>query len=235
MAKHFGINMNIFEQPNSGSLRSIIGFLVDNKLTELRQYISTVGDAFKSKLDELGEDFDEKTKGMTDAQQQYYAESEAGEAFQLAEDFPALMWQTTFLQMYFILEHSILDLCETVRGAKDIEDPVTNGKDRGITAAQKFLTKIGVKFPFEGPDHGPRWRDLRQMNELRNIFAHRMGQIYDSPSQELKKFIERKNASIKIDSSDCITIKEEFCIEAIELARSFFADVLAAVPDEMLP
>jgi len=58
----------------------------------LRQYVSTVGDAFKSQLHELGADFDEKTKGMTDAQRQWYVEWEGEEAFQLAEDFPALMW-----------------------------------------------------------------------------------------------------------------------------------------------
>lgn len=226
---------DILGQPHCGSLRIIIGFLFDNKLTELQQYVSTVGDAFKSKLDELGADFDEKTKDMTDAQRQWYVEWEAGEAFQLAEDFPALMWQTAFIHMYFVLEHSVLDLCETIRGATGIADAVTNGKDKGITAAQKFLTKAGVKFPFEGPDHGPRWRDLQQMNELRNIFAHRMGQIHDVPSQELKKFIERKKASIGIDTVGRITLKEEFCLDAIELARDFFADVLAAVPDEMIP
>lgn len=226
--------MGMFEHPNNGSLRFIIGFLFDDKLVELRQYVSTVGDAFDSKRAKLGEDFDEKTKDMTPAQQHWYGQWEAGEAFQLAEDFPALMWQTSFIHMYFLLEHSILDLCATVRRAKGITDPVT-GKDKGITAAQKFLTKAGVKFPFEGPVHGPRWRDLQQMNELRNIFAHRMGQIRDEPSEELKKFIERKKGSIEIDSIGRITLKEEFCLEAIELARQFFADVLAAVPDEMIP
>ena len=227
--------MDIFEQPNCGSLRNIIGFLFENKLTELRQYVSTVGEAFNSKLDELGADFEEKTKGMSDAQRQWYSEWEAGEAFQLAKDFPALMWQTAFIHMYFILEHSILDLCETVRRAEGIADPVTNGRDKGIAAARKFLTKAGVTFPFEGPDHGPRWRDLQQLNELRNIFAHRMGQIHDVPSQELNSFIERKGSSIEIDSTGRITLTEKFCLEAIQLAREFFADVLDAVPDEMIP
>lgn len=226
----------MFGHPKVGSLRYIISFLFDNKLTELRQYVHTVGEAFENKLNELGKDFDEKTKDMTPEQHQWYVEWEGGEAFQLAQDFPALMWQTAFIHMYFVLEHSILDLCETVRGAKGITDhPVTNGKDKGITAAQKFLTKAGVRFPFEGSVHGPRWRDLQQMNELRNIFAHRMGQIHDVPSEELKKFIKRKKGSIEIDSIGRITLKEQFCLEAIELAREFFADVLAAVPDEMIP
>ena len=109
------------------------------------------------------------------------------------------------------------------------------GKDKGITAAQKFLTTAGVKFPFEGPVHGPVWRDLQQMNELRNIFAHRMGQTYDQPSEELKKFIDRRKDKIKIDSIAHITLTEGFCLEAIEVARKMFADVLAAVPDEFIP
>jgi hypothetical protein len=53
--------MDMLGQPHCGSLRDIIGLLFDNKLTELRQYVSTVGDAFKSKLNELGADFDENT------------------------------------------------------------------------------------------------------------------------------------------------------------------------------
>ena len=151
----------------------------------------------------------------------------------MAEDFPALMWQTAFIHMYFVLEHSIIDLCETVRVAKGMSAPVTNVK--GITTAQKFLTKAGVKSPFEVPDHGRRWRDLQQMNELSNIFAHRIGQMPVEPSEEPKKFIERKKASIAIDSMGRITLKEEFCLDAIVLASEFFADVLATVPDEMIP
>ncbi len=226
--------MGMFGQPNTGSLRFIIGWVFDNKLTELKQYVDTVNEAFQNKLDKLGDDFEEKTKDMTPAQRDWYAESEAGEAFQLAEDFPALMWQTAFIHMYFVLEHSLLDLCETVRREKNILGPVA-GKDKGITAAQKFLTTAGVKFPFEGPVHGPVWRDLQQMNELRNIFAHRMGQTYDQPSEELKKFIDRRKDKIKIDSIAHITLTEGFCLEAIEVARKMFADVLAAVPDEFIP
>ncbi|MFO0944053.1 MAG: hypothetical protein U0930_25235 [Pirellulales bacterium] len=52
------------------------------------------------------------------------------------------------------------------------QTPVTNGKDKGITAAQKFLKKAGVKFPIEGPDNGPWWRDS---NHGGNV------QVSDSP------------------------------------------------------
>jgi DNA-binding ferritin-like protein (Dps family) len=208
--------------------------MFDNKLTELKQYVSTVDEAFKNKLDKLGEDFEEYTKEMTPAQRDWYAEWEAGEAFQLAEDFPALMWQTAFIQMYIIFEHSILDLCEMVRRANRITEQVT-GQDKGITAARKFLTKAGVKCPIDGPMNGPIWRDLRQMNELRIIFIHRMGQIYDKPSDELREFVERKKETIKIDSIGRITLTEKFCLEAIELVRKFYAEVLAAVPDESIP
>ena len=217
-----------------GSLRAIMGWMFDNKLTDLKQYVSTVDEAFKNKLDTLGKDFEEYTKDMTPEQRDWYAEWEAGEAFQLAEDFPALMWQTAFIQMYITFEYSILDLCERVRRAKRIPEPVT-GKDKGITAAQKFLTKAGVKCPIDGPLNGPIWRDLQQMNELRNVFVHRMGQIYDEPSNELVNFIERKKAAIKIDSIGRITLTEGFCLEAIELVRTFFADVLAVVPDDLIP
>ena len=45
--------MDILGQPHSGSVRSVIDFVFNDKLNELRQYVSIVGDAFKSKLDEL--------------------------------------------------------------------------------------------------------------------------------------------------------------------------------------
>ena len=226
--------VDMFGLENVGSLRNIIGWTVDNKLVELAQYVSTVNEALKGKLEKLGADFDKKTKGMTPAQRNWHAQWEADEEYQLADDFPALMWQTAFIHMYFVLEHSLLNLCQIVKGANNIEGAVT-GSDKGIMAAKKFLTKAGVKFPCEGKDHGPVWRDLQQMNELRNIFAHRMGHIQDKPSEELKKLINRKKGTIEIDSIGRITLKEEFCLEAIELARNFFIAVLAAVPDDKLP
>ncbi len=225
----------MLRQPIAGSLRPIIWFVFDNKLTELSQYVSTVGSALKEKLARLGDDFDENTKDMTPAQRNWYAEMEAGDAFQLAEYFPALIWQTAFIQMYFILESSIINLCKTVRSEGGFTNPVT-GKHKGLVAAQKFLTTVvGVSFPFEGAVHGPIWNELLRMNELRNIFAHRMGQIHDVPSPELKKYIGRKNALIEVDSAGQITVTEQYCLEAIETARRFFADVLAAVPDRLIP
>ena len=46
-----------------GSLRPIISFCFDEKLTELRQSVTTVLDALKEKLEVLGDDFDKKNKG----------------------------------------------------------------------------------------------------------------------------------------------------------------------------
>ena len=62
--------MDMLKLPNCGRLRNVIRILFDNELTELGQYVRTVGDAFKSKRDELGADFDKNTKNMTDAQRQ---------------------------------------------------------------------------------------------------------------------------------------------------------------------
>ncbi len=111
--------MGIFGQPYTGSLRLIIKWGFENKLVELRQNVCTVNKVIQKKLETLGEDFEEKTQDMTPSQRNWYTEREAGEGFQLAEDFPALMWQSAFIRMYFILEYGVFDLCKTVRHGKN--------------------------------------------------------------------------------------------------------------------
>lgn len=224
----------MFDHSNSGTLRNVISFVFDNKLVELEQYVSIVNDALMGKLEELGRDFDEKTKGLTDGERSWYAWWDGDLESRLASDFPALMWQTAFIHLYVILEHSLLDLCKKIRDANGITDAVT-GQHKGIKAAQKFMTAAGLKFPIEGKVHGPVWRDCQNMNELRNIFIHRMGQIFDEPSDELKQYIDRKKGMIGIDSLGRITVNEQYCREAIEIVRTFFNAVLGAVPDDKLP
>lgn len=217
----------------SGSGRPIIQWVFTRKLTELRHYMRTVQEAFKNKLRSMDEEFERETNGLTDAQKSWYAEHYSGDAFLFEDDFPELMWVTAFLHAYFHLEHSLTSLCEGLGAACKIETKVP--RRGGIRSAQSFLKNdAGIDFPFEGAVHGPMWRDIKQMNELRNKLVHAMGHIPDEPDEELKNYIQRQNGSLEIDDLGRIKLKEEFCFEAIDIIERFFLAVLAAVPDNKL-
>jgi hypothetical protein len=214
------------------------------ELNDLRTYIETIQTALQEKADAHGDEWDRKTKGMSPELRNHYAQFEADTEFQLIEDFPALLWRTTFMHLYFHLEHSLIQLCKAVKVAGKFQEEITNGRDKGIIAAQKFLKNVAkVNFPNEGPVHGPIWRDILQMNELRNLFAHSMGQVEFDPTrkpteelpEELKLYIARKNGLIKIDGIGRISFNEGYCLQAIELVRKFFQAVLDAIPDNLLP
>jgi hypothetical protein len=217
---------------NSGAnMRWLLGLFFDHQLNELRDYIRTIEKALSERFDEFENEINQRTEEMSQEQKGQYVEIMADDAFQLADRFPSMVRKTSFVFLYGLFEHSLLNLCDLVRKYGQFKESATDGGDKGITAAQNYLKSVAnVKFP----DQSPEWNEIRRLAQIRNCLVHGQGRIKGEPSKAILAYIRRKSGMIELYGMNELKLNAVFCDDAIKVIRKFFAAVLHSVPDELL-
>ncbi len=220
MAKVCGVNM-----------RHMLDHFFNDELNELGEYIKTIEDALNKKLDEFGDDIHRRTEEMSPEEKDQYVEMMTDDAFQLADRFPSMVRKTAFVFLYGLFEYALLNLCGHVKKYGKFEVGATDGKDKGITAAQVYLKNVAkVKFP----DQSREWNEIKQMAEIRNLYSHRQGRVKGEASKALLAYIKKKKGLIELSGMNEIKFNAGYCEDSIEVVRKSFAAVLKAVPDDLL-
>lgn len=211
--------------------RWMLDLFFNDELNDLREYVETIEGALSKKFDEFGDDIEHRTEGMSKEQRDEYVEMMTDNAFRLADRFPSMVRKTAFVFLYGLFEHSLLNLCGHVKNYGQFKESATGGRDKGITAAQKYLKSVAkVKFP----DQTREWGEIDQMAKIRHLFAHGQGRVKGEPTKALLQYIKKKKGLIELTGMNEIKLNAGYCEDAIEVIRRFFAATLKAVPDDLL-
>lgn len=220
MEKYYGVHMG-----------QIVDHLFQHELNELGEYIETIEGALNKKFKEFGDSISRTMASMSEYQKSEYMEWVSDDAFRLADQFPSMVRKTSFVFLYGLFEHTLLNLCRHVKKYGKFKEKVTGGSDKGITAAKVFLKTVAkVKFP----DQSREWNDITMMAEIRNLLAHRQGRVKGDPSKALLAYMKKQKGLIELTGANEIKFNEGYCQNAIEVIRTFFAALLKQIPDDLL-
>jgi len=144
---------------------------------------------------------------------------------QFGNVFPNILWRTTFLHSYFLLESSLNQICKNIQEAEDHQLSLKDISGAGIQRACKYLRKVcNIALPFDTVF----WTELQDFNKVRNIFVHSDGEVEKSNQEVIK--ITSKYEGLKIGDFDklglsSLEISKEFTIYALHSIDSFFHDL----------
>jgi len=208
------------------------GFLVGIELDHLKDCIETVNKSFEEAFERLGERVSEQTKGLSPEKANELAEWFAGDAFNLKEHFPAYTNSAMFVALYSYLEHELLQICKKLEQAKV---PIKIKERGGIQDHRKSLVDAGIKFP----EKSPEWKEICKLQHVRNVIAHRRGYVKrpkkgeprdpkDRDVQVIRHLARKKSARLK--GADQVELQAAFCLEFIEVIRSFIEKLVKRLP-----
>ena len=146
---------------------------------------------------------------------------------QLGEMFPNILWRTTFLHSYFLLESSLDQICKNVQKAEDENISLKDMAGNGIHRSSLYLKKVhNVLTPFETE----AWRVILRLNKIRNIFVHADGNA-DIANKELYGLADSIPGLSCLESFDSenlsLSISKEFTTYALDKIEEFFYDLSA--------
>jgi hypothetical protein len=133
--------------------------------------------------------------------------------------FPDILWRTTFLHCYFLLELSLNNVCKNLQQTEDFRIVLTDIAGNGISRASTYLKKVcNITEPFT--DH--IWRKLLDFNKLRNIFVHVDGLAARKTAVELAK--RNEGLLVAVIDFDLIAIRfsKTFTLNALQTIDDFF-------------
>lgn len=138
---------------------------------------------------------------------------------QFGSIFPNILWQTTFLHSYFLLESALDQVCKNLQQTENYKVGLSDVAGNGIFRASVYLKKVcDISKPFSDST----WGKLNDYNKLRNIFVH------GEPLVDRKKAVElaTRNEGLLIAPIDsdkiALLFSKEFNLKALQTIGSFF-------------
>ena len=144
---------------------------------------------------------------------------------QFGHIFPNILWRTTFLHSYFLLESSLDQICKNVQESENHNLTLKDISGRGIQRASLYLRKVcKVTIPFETKN----WIELQDFNKIRNLFVHSDG-VVEKTNQDIIK-IAAKYGGIKLSDFDnygssFLEISKDFTVYALNCIDFFFQSI----------
>lgn len=198
-AYHFFFNHGLFEEIMSFEdfISSIDGFIKE-KLVSIRARDSNEDDAYNPRFD-------------TEHQ------------FEVV--FPYILWRTTFLHSYFVLESALDQVCKNVGEAEDYVLTLKDISGQGIQRASTYLRKVcKVTMPFETD----KWKKLQDFNKVRNAFVHSDG-VVDKSNKDIIRIAAEYDGITLSEFDDFgvafLTISKDFTLYSLKTIEQFFQDI----------
>lgn len=213
------------------NLKYILRMVLDLQANQLREYADTLESALAREFKAFEKRVEEQAEKMDAETRDSFYEAQTDSAFNLANHFPSMACQTTFIATYSFFEHQLMAIAEHVQVCKGYGIGPHDLREKGIFAAKKYLTQMcGIAFPSKEPE----WQDIRAYNRIRNVLVHELGKLKPGDSsKDIRAYIARKPA-IQIDNHEQLSLTMPFCVEAISAAHRFLNKVLDAISDEDL-
>ena len=151
---------------------------------------------------------------------------------QFGHIFPNILWRTTFLHSYFILESSLDQICKNIQEAENHNLTLKDISGRGIQRASLYLRKVcRVTIPFDTKN----WIELQDFNKIRNLFVHSDGVVERTNLDIIR--IASKYKGIKLGDFDnnvvsFLEISKGFTIYSLNCIESFFQSIYLNIRSE---
>jgi hypothetical protein len=150
--------------------------LIDYELDQMSRYLDLVQESLQRNYDQLEARYTEIGGAWNDDYEDSFVEA--------TQEFPQLLLLSFIVIWYSFAEQKLLELCEELKlrisfGAKENEN-----FDKGIRRARKFLLR-GRNYEID-VDH---WRELIEINRLRNYIVHDGKRITNSHVKPDRQFV----------------------------------------------
>lgn len=163
-----------------------------------------------------------------DAEVEAYLNEHAHIYDALSEHYPSMIRQAMFVSAYGRLEHLLNELCLRLQEERKLPITLKDLKGAGLQRAQQYLKKVcGLAFP----DDGATWATITALAELRNVIAHREGDLKKS-DKKAWRYVEDHGDLVKLDPDHRLLFAEGFVPSVLDTFAAFMAQVYAVLPDD---
>jgi hypothetical protein len=168
-------------------------------------------------------------KELAEKSEQKAASEELNPVFnpeaQFGSIFPNILWRTTFLHSYFLLESSLDQICKNIQEAENYSLLLKDINGRGIQRASLYLRKVcGITSPFDTQ----YWSELQDFNKIRNLFVHADG-VVEKSNNDIARIVAKYQGITLGNFGEFealpLEISKDFTLYSLNCIESFIQSV----------
>ncbi len=192
----------------------------------LEEHRTFVASHLSAQMKSFEENFALDLANMDDDQKRDYSDFVSDEYTKIFEVLPRLQWHAQFLVVYSTFEHSLHELCNIVKNKSGFSLSFKDLEGQGINRSANYLRKVaGVHSPFSAPE----WQRASLLAEIRNVVAHRNGEIPLHGNDLVRRIENMAGVTLKqlvegLDHVDLI-LSSEFVRDAIVDLRKMLTKI----------
>jgi len=165
------------DEMSSTSTVKLVSIL--NELQPLFHYANLIEKSLRNEAEEIIE-FMKENENMPSIDE---------ELWHVQEISPYLQRSAAFLSVFAFVEHNLNLVCETLREEYKRKLSFKDLNDKGLERIKNYMKKeIGIDFP----DQTEPWNEIKSMNKIRNVIAHRISEV-DPSDNKLIEYINKDN------------------------------------------
>ncbi|KND61208.1 hypothetical protein BVER_03098c [Candidatus Burkholderia verschuerenii] len=139
---------------------------------------------------------------------------------------PNLQRRSAFITLFSFLEHELDMLCQRFTRAENLVLTLKDIKGNGLERANLFLEKVAL---LNVPRDTGQWREIKQIQTIRNLFVHADGRVNADQKPELAYIKGTQELSLSPNSE--IIIGSAFLTHVLQAFQSYFLDIDAAIQE----
>ncbi|AQT94922.1 hypothetical protein [Pseudomonas azotoformans] len=197
------------------------------EMNALLQHCDLVASMMDNEQTKLEEEFRKAAACESNLDNSDYTDHLSDEHWMIHTVLPRLQWQSQFLTVYATIEHILNEICEIVRRKTNSKLSFKDLDGSGIHRARNYLVKIGG---IEEPFQTEKWQRIKLLGEIRNIIAHRRGEIDIINNTNLSNRLQAEEhlelRKLHEESFEAeIIFNHKFIKEAIRDSSSFISSI----------
>lgn len=193
----------------------VIYYFLDD-LRRLKDYL-----AFSERLQKEDHDAYLASLAGEDEEQATRFASRRDLAADLSERFPQHLRSSSLLILFALFEENLNHVCESLREHRALMLGFSDVSGKGIDRSRKYIGKVaGWKIP------ETNWQGLKNVQTIRNLFAHNAGFIGPHKLEEISKIVsDSPHLRIESFARDKVFLEKDYLEYSRSLIRSFVSDL----------
>nr|WP_295713479.1 hypothetical protein [uncultured Halomonas sp.] len=195
----------------------------------LEEHRSFAANSLSGAIKSLEKKINQGVDAVDEEDRDAYREHMNEEYITISEVLPRVQWNSQFLVVYATFEHLLNEICRIVQRRSSFNLSFKDLNGSGIERSKNYLSKVaGVTTPFQTT----HWQRAKLLGEVRNIIAHRNGEVDLPPGNNNclgAKLSKEKHLVLKKyipDQDDAqIILSEKFIKESISDLRKVLISI----------
>lgn len=202
-------------------------------LENIREHCDLMESSLKKELKDFSKQINERADKLTDDEKAELCDWYSDDYWKLTDVFPNIQRSSMLIMAFSFFENQLKSICKRLKPYASSNIWLNDLYGDDIDRTKIYLKEI-IKINF--PNNDNNWEEITNFRDIRNLVVHDGGKLEKERYKKyikLKKYIDKNNKLLKLDTREKILYKKEFIPHVLSTFQNFFNALLSEIKKKL--